>query len=379
MAIDWRDQVRRDRLRFYMVEPNNLERVLGELDGVDLSGSSITAGYYTDTRVSAKLKIVGDDSIRTTTDKWIRSSFIRIVHEVEGENYSNELGTFLVTNDGATREGATWAYELELQSMLYAISTDLFVEPWVRARGSSAMDCARRILQVTGRPYIERGAYDSRLKSALVLESGKSYLQHLYTCMTAANNRVDVDGHGRVTLSPYVSPDAKSPLFTIGMDETRGMIEEGSLKRTTDYLKMVDTVAVSYKYNDDSSGESVEREINAYVKVPDSSPISHAKRGYSSTEFHSLNEMNPPTAARARELAKQYLANNRESVEWQLNCAYMPIWEGDVIVLNVPDGVDVYAGARKCLVKNVDIDLATMQMSLTLRETASGEEESEDG
>lgn len=362
-----------------MVEANNLERVLGELDGVDLSGSSITAGYYTDTRVSAKLKIVGNDSIRTTTDKWIRSSFIRIVHEVEGENYSNELGTFLVTNDGATREGATWVYELELQSMLYAISTDLFVEPWVRARGSSAMDCARRILQVTGRPYIERGAYDSRLKSTLVLESGKSYLQHLYTCMTAANNRVDVDGHGRVTLSPYVSPDAKSPLFTIGMDETRGMIEEGSLKRTTDYLKMVDTVAVSYKYNDDSGGESVEREINAYVKVPDSSPISHAKRGYSSTEFHSLNEMNPPTAARARELAKQYLANNRESVEWQLNCAYMPIWEGDVIVLNVPDGVDVYAGARKCLVKNVDIDLSTMQMSLTLRETASGEEESEDG
>lgn len=54
--VDWADQTRRDVLTFQMVSPTNIEQVYGELDGVDLSGSSLTAAYYTDTRTSGKLR-----------------------------------------------------------------------------------------------------------------------------------------------------------------------------------------------------------------------------------------------------------------------------------------------------------------------------------
>ena len=46
-----------------------------------------------------------------------------------------------------------------------------------------------------------------------------------------------------------------------------------------------------------------------------------------------------------------------------------------MVSLVVPDGEERYRGARKCLVKSVDLALDTMQMKLTLKETASGDEE----
>lgn len=97
--VDWADQTRLDVLTFQMVSPTNIEQVYGELDGVDLSGSSLTAAYYTDTRTSGRLKVVGGN--------WRRGSMIRVIHAVPEWNYKAELGTYIVTDDGATRSTAS--------------------------------------------------------------------------------------------------------------------------------------------------------------------------------------------------------------------------------------------------------------------------------
>ena len=46
-----------------------------------------------------------------------------------------------------------------------------------------------------------------------------------------------------------------------------------------------------------------------------------------------------------------------------------------MVELNIPDGEKAYRGVRKCLVKNLDIELRHMTMTATLKETASGDEE----
>ena len=48
---------------------------------------------------------------------------------------------------------------------------------------------------------------------------------------------------------------------------------------------------------------------------------------------------------------------------------------GDVVELVIHDGMADYTGARKCLVKTCELDLGAMTMALTLKETASGDEE----
>lgn len=366
-AYDWRDLTRSDRIVVQQVNPVDIDSTMGELEGVDLYGSAITAAYYTDTRASGKLRVVGEG--------WQRGTFLRIVHDIPEWGYTNELGTFLVTDDSRERENGVWVYDLTLQSLLFGLSTDKLVRPWVIAKNAMALKAAAQNLNAAAFSYDFTNANDARFKSAKVVETGTDRLSALFAIGEASGNRVDVDGHGRVTLERYVSPANKAPVFRIDLSDPRGVAVDG-ISGSTDYLETPDTVAVAYRYNTEQNGKSVSREINASATVSSDSPHSHARRGYTVTDFRELNEMAPATALRAQQLAKQYLANDSvEHVEWELETAYLPIWAGDTVTLELFDGQADYMGSRHCLVKNVDLDLGKMFMKLTLKETSGGDSE----
>lgn len=370
MALDWKDLTREDKLTFLMVSPTNLNEIYGELDGVDLSSSSLDAEYYTDTRTSGSLTVVGDG--------WIRGSLIRVVHSVPAWGWTRTLGTYIVTNDEAKRENGVWKYKLTLQSMLFGLSTDLLVRPWTVAKNAMALKAMRDCLNAAAFKHtIVSGANDYKLKTPQVMESGTSRLACLYSLCTMANDRLDVDGNGCVTVSKYVNPASKVPSARIDLSDPRGVAFD-DLTRSTDWLQMVDIAAVSFKYSDSvkkgNKTETVQREINAYAKVSSSMHQAHAQRGYTVTDFRSVSELTPQTAAQAQKLANQYLKENApELVEWELTTTYLPVWEGDVVELVVHDGMEQYKGIRKCLVKGVSLDLGSMTMALTLKETASGD------
>lgn len=360
---DWKDMTRRGTVTVTMVNPTDLDATMGELEGVDLSGSSVSYGYYADTRVTGKLRVVGDG--------WVRGSWLRIGYRIPEWDYQTELGTFIVTNDSASRDHGAWAYELDLQSALYGLSTDLLVRPWAIARNAMALKAMRQCVTGGGGTIVTSGARDYRLKSPKVVETGTSRLSAVYALCEMANDRLDVDGHGRVVVAPYVTPASRAPSLTIDLADRRGVAQDG-ITRTTDWLQMPTVAAVQYKY--DAGGK--QREINASATVAATAHQSFANRGYVVTDLHQLNEMAPATAQRAQQLAKRYLANDAiEHVEWEVTTTYLPIKAGDVVELVVHDGLEDYQGARKCLVKACELDLGTMTMQLTLKETASGDEE----
>ena len=112
--------------------------------------------------------------------------------------------------------------------------------------------------------------------------------------------------------------------------------------------------------------------------MANTSHASNAARGYTLTDYHSETELDPPTQAQAQRLAEEYLAKaSVELREWKIKTKYLPnIWEGDVINLVVPDGEEEYRGTRKCLVKAIDMAGPYLDMTITLKETASGDEAS---
>ena len=360
---DWLNQKREHEVVVQMVSPQNPDIVVGVLDGVDLGGSSLSAAYYTDTRTSGKLSVVGDG--------WVRGSFLRILVRFPSEGIERELGTYVVSDDPATRNHSRWAYDLELQSMLYALSTNVGPRPWTIASGGSVREACESILQANRRPYVYEGN-DWTVDSPVVYESDTDALERLFSLCDMAGNRLDVNAHGEVTVQPYVEPSRRSASFEIDLQSQRG-IAHGSLQRSTDKLSMPNRVAVAYRYSEQVDGESVEREINAHADA--TGDTSFASRGYIITDFRVLDELSPATESRAQELADQYLGDQREHVEWQLDCQYLPIWEGDVVTLVVSDGLDEYTGRRHCLVKNVELDLQHLTMRLTLKETSSGDDE----
>lgn len=365
--MDWRDTTRADKIIFQMVNPSNIDAVMGELEGVELNGATLSAGYYTDTRTSGKIHVVGEG--------WKRGSFVRVIHQVPEWNYSRELGTYLVTNDDRSRELGTWGYDLTLQSLLFGLSTDKLVRPWVIANNAMMMKAAAQCLDATGYRYNFAGAADYRFKGARVMETGTDRLSIMYALSKLGNNRIDIDGHGRVTMSKYLAPSAKVPVFRIDLNDQRGVAIDG-LSGSTDFLEIPNVVGVCYKHNTTRNGKSVQQEINASAQVSSSSPHAHGQRGYTVTDFRELSEISPATAARAQQLAQQYLANDSiEHVEWQLTTIYLPIWEGDVVDLVIHDGEKAYQGVRRCLVKNVELKLQDMTMQLTLKEVTSGDDE----
>lgn len=366
MAIDWRDQTRRDVLRFVMVSPTNLDQTYGELEGVDLSGSSVTAAYYTDTRTSGQVRVVDGN--------WVRGSLIRIVHEVPDWGWSRTIGTYIVTDDGAERANGVWTGSLELNSMLFGLSTDKHQRTWTIAKGARAVKAMEQSLTNAGFAYRKLSPADVAFGSAKVVEAGTTRLAALFDLCSSAGDRLDVDPDGRVTIAKYQAPSSKSPVLRIDLADSRGVALDG-LSRSTDWLQMVDVAVISHKWTEDKA----QREITGSAKVGTGTHQAHAVRGYTVMSFESVSELTPRTQAQADRLARTNLAReSAELIEWELTTTYLPIWQGDVVELWVHDGDPAYQGVRRCLVKSLDLELQHMTMRLTLKETSSGDKGDED-
>lgn len=361
--IDWKDQTRKGELIVTQVNPTDLDASMGELEGVEPSGSSLSFGYYADTRATGKLNVVGDG--------WQRGAWIRIGYRIPEWEWETELGTYIVTNDNAEREHGEWTYGLDLQSPLYGLSTDLLVRPWAIARNAMALTAMRQCVTGAGMQFVNNGAADYKLKTPKIVEAGTSRLSALFALAEMAGDRLDVDGHGRITVAKYAAPSQRAAMLELDLEDPRGVVADG-VSRSTDWLQMPSVAAVHYTYN--ANGRQYE--INASAQAAASAHQSRAARGYNVTDFRSLSEMTPATAARAQQLAAQYLAaDSVEHVEWSIETMFLPIKAGDVVDLIVPDGIGEYQGRRKCLVKTCEIELANMTMKLNLKETASGDEE----
>lgn len=365
MAYDWADTDRTDELDFVMVSPQNPNIELGTLDGVIRSSSSLSAAYYTDTRTSGKLEYVGDG--------WIRNSFIRVVHRIPEWGFRRELGTYIVTEDPGSRESGQWTRSLTLHSVLHGLATDLGAWPWTVSQNASAKGAIKQMLDTCYRPMRDLSARDAVVGSPIVYETGTSFLERLFDLCAVTGNRMDVDGRGYVTIAPYVEPARRSAAFRLDLADPRGLVQDG-VELSTNYLEMPGCAVVSYQYSETENGESVQREITASAYA--SGDRSSGARGYMVTDYQQLSEMEPATYQRASDLARRRLAErSREQVEWKIRSLYLPIWEGDVVELHVHDGPQRYRGVRHCLVKNLELELEHMTMTLTLKETASGDDE----
>lgn len=372
-ALDWTDASKVNRVRVLMVDPRDPSRVLGELKGVNLAASTIDCGYYSDTRTSGKVAVLGDG--------WIRGSMLRIVHEIPEWGYSNVIGTYIVTDDGASRNAGAWHYDMTLQSRLYGLSTDLLNAPWTIAANAYAETVMHQIIdgadyyRLVGAPSIYR------FKTPQLLDTGTSRLSALFAMTNASRSRLDVSPMGDVTVEPYVEPKARTPKLRIDLQSSKG-VASGALTRKTDWLMMPDEAVVSYKWTETTSGgpqgsQTIQREIHGSATVWQQAHQHRANRGFRVTDFVEVRDLQPATAMRAQQLAREHLdRDSNESIEWELTTLYLPIWEGDVVELLIPDGQEGYTGLRKCLVKSVSLQLdGAMPMKITLREVSNVEEE----
>ena len=380
-GIDWADQTRTDRITAYMVCPTALAQTWGSIDGVVLDGSKVSYAYYSDTRVSGTLVVHGTG--------WRRGSFVRIVHSIPGTSYSRELGTFIVTDDGGSRGHGSWDYSLTLHSALYGLSTDVDPMPHTIKQGRSLHEDARWMLG--GRPYRDAVTVDASYDADYAQEGGNNWLRRFAEVCDDAGIRYSVDGHGRILMANYVAPAKRTERFSLDPRDPRGICHD-DLSVSTDWLRMAGRVTLHYKgqrkvedgvykrngtihKKGETKYKNEDVEFAAAAEVT-SGHASRGVRGYIVTDYHSVDDMSPQTQDRANEMAREFLAQDSvEDVEWQLTTQYVPVREGDVGRLYVPDGYGEYTGWRKVMVKSCDVDLGRMQCRLTLKSASSNDVE----
>lgn len=334
-----------------MVSWHDLDAVLGILEGVDLSASSLSASYTTDTRASGRLRVAGEG--------WIRKSLLRIIARFGEESY--ELGTYCVPSIRPTLECGEWFYDMELQSRLYTLGKDRSAGDLFLPAGSSVIDMIAKDLGVyAGYPCSVDGN-DLTVQENYAIEAGTSRIEQVYELCELSGNRCDVDGHGVITVRPYVPASQRPAAFELDLDDPRGIVD-GGVERESDYLSLPNRVAVEYTVSGGDGQSSV------YGWADAEGPDSPSACGYVITDYRTVDDLPEPTAAAAFQRARELLPEIGETVEWKLSCAFLPIWEGDVVDLVVNSGEERYRGRRHCLVKDVDIDLQFLTMHLTLRE-----------
>lgn len=355
--MDWSNQSRQDTILVYDVDPHSLE-VRKQLSGVELSGSSITWGYYTDTCVSGSLKVKDTDHIS--------HSLIRIIHSIPEYNYSNELATMVITADDADRDSGSWLTKYELHSALTMIEKDFLPCCYSIGKGAKAKSIIESLLKNAGRSYLLNGDFlDHIYTDSKVYDFGNGVLKTLYDICDTAGDTLDVDGHGRIIVRKYIAPHYISSTWELDLAGCRTNVLDG-ISRSSNQLSTATRSIVHYKGTKQSnSGSSEDVEVYAYVDA--TSGETSSVRGYTIAEVHEVQDLSPQDSNAARKLAETYLPSDHDTtLTWKLSCLYMPMKPGECVNLIFHDGPD--SGSHHCLIQTIELALDTMVMKLTLKE-----------
>lgn len=357
--IDWTRRRGADELVCQIVSAQDKSTVLGTLPLVRGEGS-MTQAYYSDTRVSASVTV-------SDMSGYVAGSWLRLVHQVRGTDYSRALGTFLVWDDPAQAFGRGGRATLELKSALYGLDTDVWPELWTVGAGASVRDAAKRLCGNANAPLRFDSTYsDATLSATRSYDDDQSILAALYDLADAAGARVDVDGDGTVALARYVVPSARSAGETLDATDPAGLVVAGSVQMLGTGRQTPTRYAVRWRDGDEK--------VTGWADRPSSDRRSAPRVGYTHTSVRDLTDMaEPRTRAHAAELAADDMAADETGVvSWSCETLWWEASAGDVVSFDpgpAAEALGVEAGARRCLVQNVESSFgAAWRHALTLKE-----------
>ena len=361
-GFDWSDLNHTWDISIVQLAPANMKDVWGELQGVDLSTATISEGYYTDTRVQAKLDYY--DAPRE------RQAFIQVQARVPEWGYTTILGTFLPTSDDVTFSGGAMKTTLNLESMLYALDLQAMPAPWIIKSWTNFNTFATQLLKTCNRPWVNKDLKNYTYTSNVAYSTGTTYLSALYDACNTSNNRLGVAGDGCITIEPYLLPARRTPVFSLDITDSKSIVKD-SVSRTSDYLSLPTDCVVYYNRNN----EDVSDVVRGYAS--NGGRFAFGSRGYIKTLVESVSEEPAGGSATLNARAQTKLEQaSTEGVQWEVTCEYMPVHAGDVGYLQgMTQDIEPYNTRQLVMVKNVELELNHMTMKLTLKSANSNDEE----
>lgn len=358
-TIDWTQPLRQWTFKFELVQPLDMSKVVGELEGVDVSSVSITEDYDSDTQSQAKLTFYGDGG-----ETYNRNAFVRIVASLADGSYSEALGTFIPRDDEVSNENGVRKTTLTLESVIYGMSREHMANGLTIYAGASCQKCWRQILGNLSRQYRELQPNNRNYSQALFIDRGETYLDALFQVMDDSNNKLGVDGNGYVTIRPRTMPRNASETFSINC--SNGTVLNGVSRKSNELSRPGGAVGIASQ-----SVDGNEQELGALVT--NENARTRAQVGYLETAKKTFSDLSPFNQSTLRAQTAQYMyEESSEQVEWTLDMLYDPTVKcGEVGSFVGLEDLAEYEGSQKVLCTAREINLETMTVSLTLKSVYS--------
>lgn len=350
-----------------VVHQTNVDVKLGSLKGVQINGMSITENYYSDSRVQAKVKTVVEEG---ASDGYIENGRLRIILSVPSRSFYEELITGYVSDIDETTEKGYTQRTYTVEGTIWGLLEHRMKDPVIIAPGATMIDTWSQLMMFQTRmQYSTAGAQDLTFQNTILYEPG-SVLSTILFEISSGYSRMDVNGHGVVTLTKYTSPSNRTPTRTIDYNDIRGLAMTPLTKNSAKYQtpgRAIVTATVSREQN----GETVQEVIAGSYDAPSNSWVSLDSRGYLTSIVDSYNGASEtPSVTELNNIAQQNWNEAQDKgVEWTGKTIFADYHAGEVAYLILPSKENQNGtNFIKVLVSQVNTNLDTMVQDLTLKE-----------
>ena len=348
-----------------VVHQTNVDNTLGVLSGVQLNGLTITENYYSDSRVQAKVSTVVKEG---TSDGYVKNGRLRIILDIPSRGFSEELITGYVSDikessaDGYTKRTYT------IEGTIWGLLEHKVKDSVTIAKGAKLITVWTGLVsKQTKMQYTTSGAQDHNFTNVIVYEAGTSLSTILFD-VSSGYDRMDVNGHGELTLTKYIAPKEQTATKVMDYHNNRGLMRKTLEKTTSEYDapgRAIVTATISKEVKENGKKKTIQEVIVGSYDAPSTHATSIDTRGWlkGRTDVYNGTSETPSKSELDSVAKKKWEEAQDKGIEWSVPCIFED-WHAGEVVLLIPNETT----SVKALIKSVTTNLDDMTQSVTLKE-----------
>lgn len=364
--MDWSNTGYAYLIEAAVVSQTNVDEVLGYLSGVILNGTSVTENYNSDSRVQAKVSTVVREGM---SDGYIANARLRIIVLIPSRDWSEELVTGYVTDISENTEHGYTKRQYTIEGTMWGLLEHKISAPITIAKGATLVATWTSIMaQLTRMQYVTTKAQDHTFdfSSPLIYEAGTNLSTVLFE-ESSGYDRMDVTGHGVVSLAKYVAPSKQEPTKVIDFSSPITLSLYPLEKDTNKWEAPGRAIVTANVSKTDSAGKTTQEVLVGSYDAPSSHFASISTRGWlrARSDTYTGTSENPTKEELNTIARKNWEAEVKEKGNtWTCDTVFADYHAGEIATLIGPftkTGV-------KVLVQSVQTNFDSFTQKLTLKE-----------
>lgn len=345
-----------------VVHQTNLDNVLGFLEGVQNSGITITENYESDSRVQAKVSTYVKEG---ESDGYVDNARLRISITIPSEDWYEELVTGYVSDISETIEHGYINRSYTIEGTIWGLLDHKIKDPITIGKGAKLLTIWTNLMKSqTKMQYTTQGAQDHSFGSTILYEPGSDLSTVLFE-ISEGYDRMDVDGHGRVTLTKYIAPSKQTPSIVIDAHDLFGLTV-APINKTYKKWESPGRAIVTATISKEQNGKTTQEVIAGSYDAPATDDTSINVRGYLKARSDSYSGASEnPSKSELNSIAKQNWEDAQDKGnEWTASSVFADYHAGMVATF-IPQGAE---SSCKVLIKSVTTNLSEFTQELSMKE-----------